>query len=148
MHLESQTRIGRTGLVYENALSLKGLDVRPADADKKILGLDGKLFCRGLTEFLKDSPLETSVEIRGLYDALTVRMDEKGLIDSVHEGIRRTGDRLLQEEMDRQLARIQNKVDEKFKEGEKKLDEKMDGLNKKLRGKMDKLLGGRKKKKK
>lgn len=146
--LQSQASFGPERLDSTIDFRLFNVSVRPVRPKKKILGLEGKLLCRGLTEFLMDSPLITSVAIQGPYDALKIRMDDKGLIGSVEEGIKRTGDRLLQEEMDRQLDRIQSKLDEKLKEGEKRLDEKVEKLEEKLTEKLDRLLGGKKKKKK
>lgn len=146
--LESQASFGPEGLDSTIDFRLFNVNVRPVRPKKKILGLEGKLLCRGLTEFLKDTPLTTSVAIQGPYDALKIHVDDKGLIASVEEGIQRTGDRLLQEEMDRQLDRIHNRLDEKLKEGEKRLDEKVEKLEDKLTEKLNRLLGGKKKKKK
>ncbi|MFH2000979.1 MAG: TIGR03546 family protein, partial [Planctomycetota bacterium] len=62
---------------------LQGVNVSLSTPGKKILGFDGELFCRGITEFLKDAPLETEVTITGPYNNLAIDVDDKGLIDSV-----------------------------------------------------------------
>lgn len=125
----------------ESRIGLKGLEITAAKPRKKILGLDGKLFCRGLTEFLKDAPLETVVSVSGAYDDLTVKVDDQGLIESVKTGIMRTGDRLLEEQLETQMAEARALADKELDEAQKRLDEKRGKLEEKMKDKFGDELG-------
>lgn len=139
--LDATITLTKSLLDSKYAFRLQGVDVTPAKTGTKILGIDGDLFCRGITEFLKDAPLETDVFIKGPYDSLSVKVDDKGLLDSVKEGIQRTGERMLREEFNKQVKQAQALADEKIDEVEKKFDEKKDKLEQKLDEKLQDKLG-------
>ncbi|MHC4945898.1 MAG: hypothetical protein ACYTG7_23030, partial [Planctomycetota bacterium] len=141
IQMASKTSFRASGLRSNTRIQLQGMNIAPVRPGEKILGLDGDLFCRGLTEFLKDSPLETVVKIRGAYDRLSLEIDDKGLLDSVREGIQRTGNRLLQEQFDQQLAQARALADEKLDKAQQRLDRKKKKLENKLKGKVGDELG-------
>jgi uncharacterized protein (TIGR03546 family) len=141
IHLESDTVLNPMEMKSVNRFRLKGMEVSLAEPGKKILGFDGTLFCKGLTAFLKDTPLETEVTLTGPYDSLDIEVDDRGLIESVKQGILSTGDRLLQEQFDQQMEKVQALADQKREEVEDRLSEKQAELEEKLKDKAGEALG-------
>jgi uncharacterized protein (TIGR03546 family) len=139
--LESETLFEKEGIQSNNRIRIQGVNVTSRSPGGKILGLDGDLFARGLTEFLKESPLETVVSLSGPYGRLKIDVDDMGLIESVKEGVRRTGDRLLQEQFNEQVDRARALAEEKMGEAEKRLEGMKSELEDKLKEKVGEKLG-------
>jgi len=148
---ESKTIFKNADMESLNKLTLTQLQIKPSNKKDKILGVKSDMFCKGLTEFLKDSPLCTTVTLKGPYENISIELDEKALVDSMIEGVKRTGDRRLQEELNTQLNRLDTEVKEFENRVQKKLDKKtdkiLDKLNKYEKG-LESLFGGKSKKKK
>jgi uncharacterized protein (TIGR03546 family) len=142
--ISSETLFRTDRLESANRFQLQGMTVKPGKPGAKVLGLDGELFCRGLTEYLKSAPLITDIMVAGPYGDLEVVVDEKGLLASVQQGIVNTGDRLLQEQFSRQRARADAVVDEHMEEAKDRLKEKVgDELGEQLGKDLEGLLKGK-----
>lgn len=142
--ISSETLFRTSVLESTSRFQLEGMKVSPGKPGAKVMGLDGELFCRGLSEFLKSSPLITDVMVAGPYGSLEVIVDEKGLLASVQQGIVNTGDRLLQEQLNQQRARADALVDEHMEEAKDRLKEKVgDELGEQLGKDLDGLLKGK-----
>jgi len=141
VELDSKTVFKRGGIHSTNRFWIFGVNVEPAESGDKIFGLDSELFCRGLTEFMKDTPLEVVAVIKGPYDDLEIEVDDKGLLEAVKKGIMRTGDRILQEKLNQQYGKIMEITDEKMDELKGRMDGKKGELQEKLNEKVGEKLG-------
>ena len=136
--METTASLGADSFTCRNAFCLSGLVFVPGERGKKILGLDGDQFCRGLNLYLEANSLPIDVDLDGPYTAPRLRIDEEELIAVVRKGLAGTVKKIAEEKIDEEREKLEA-------EAKKKIEEEQDKLNKKLNKKIDKLFGGRKK---